>query len=338
MNNKNKTTIVWVNYIKAFACILVVLGHFFQSMLKSGILCESEHILAFDRIIYSFHVYLFFVCSGYLYQKSKHIESLKDYVNNTKKRLIALGVPYVVFSGVTYLFKTVAGDTVNNRIEYSFFNCLFFHPLSPFWFLYALLICYLFVIPFRKTRRFIVYLGILAAAIAVGRRFDFTFTPIRYYLNYEIYFLAGMGLAILETRIVKRKTCFLIVAALLMLLFLLLMRWNLRNDSSAITDAEMGWLAIIGLCVMGISVENSLKQRTKWIQELFMPIYLMHTLFAAGLRILLFRMGVSNQAIHMGIGIIVSFLGPVLAYLLLKKTNYGLIIIYPYKVEWREKD
>lgn len=31
----------WVDYIKVLACILVVLGHFFQSMVKASILSEN---------------------------------------------------------------------------------------------------------------------------------------------------------------------------------------------------------------------------------------------------------------------------------------------------------
>lgn len=59
----------WVDDVKVIACILVVLGHFFQSMTKANILPENNLYGWFNTTIYYFHVPLFFICSGYLYQK-----------------------------------------------------------------------------------------------------------------------------------------------------------------------------------------------------------------------------------------------------------------------------
>ncbi len=59
---------IWVDNVKAVASILVVLGHFFQSMIKSDILSANGLYRWFNQIIYYFHVPLFFICSGYLYQ------------------------------------------------------------------------------------------------------------------------------------------------------------------------------------------------------------------------------------------------------------------------------
>lgn len=58
---------IWVDNVKVIACILVVLGHFFQSMTKSNILPANDLYEWFEQTIYFFHVPLFFICSGYLY-------------------------------------------------------------------------------------------------------------------------------------------------------------------------------------------------------------------------------------------------------------------------------
>ena len=55
--------------VKVIACILVVVGHFFQSMVKASILPDSGLYEWFITTVYYFHVPLFFICSGYLYQK-----------------------------------------------------------------------------------------------------------------------------------------------------------------------------------------------------------------------------------------------------------------------------
>ena len=64
-----KTREKWVDDVKVIACILVVLGHFFQSMVKASIMPENDLYKWFNITIYYFHVPLFFICSGYLYQK-----------------------------------------------------------------------------------------------------------------------------------------------------------------------------------------------------------------------------------------------------------------------------
>lgn len=77
---------VWIDYIKVFACILVVLGHFFQSMVKASILPDNGLYQWFDTTIYYFQVPLFFICSGYLYQKYSCVDSIGAWKNNVIKK------------------------------------------------------------------------------------------------------------------------------------------------------------------------------------------------------------------------------------------------------------
>ena len=63
----------WIDAVKNIACILVVLGHFFQSVVKVEIVPGNDLHQWFNLTIYYFHVPLFFICSGYLYQK--HIQA-----------------------------------------------------------------------------------------------------------------------------------------------------------------------------------------------------------------------------------------------------------------------
>ena len=47
-----KTREKWVDDVKVIACILVVLGHFFQSMTKANILSENDLYEWFNTTIY----------------------------------------------------------------------------------------------------------------------------------------------------------------------------------------------------------------------------------------------------------------------------------------------
>lgn len=92
----------WVDDVKVIACILMVLGHFFQSMTKANILPENDLYEWFETTIYYFHVSLFFICSGYLYQKYSKVNSVGNWCRNVVKKALALGVPYLTFSTATW--------------------------------------------------------------------------------------------------------------------------------------------------------------------------------------------------------------------------------------------
>ncbi len=62
-----------------------------------------------------------------------------------------------------------------------------------------------------------------------------------------------------------------------------------------------------------------------------MPIFLMHTLFAAPLRIVLFKLGIQNAVIHVILGIAISFIGPMIAAIIMKKTKWLEFFLYPGK-------
>ena len=70
----------WVDGVKVIACILVVLGHFFQSMTKANILPENDLYEWFNTTIYYFHVPLFFISfagpiiAAWIIKKTKWLE------------------------------------------------------------------------------------------------------------------------------------------------------------------------------------------------------------------------------------------------------------------------
>ena len=128
--------------VKVLACILVVLGHFFQSITKANILQENDLYLWFNQTIYFFHVQLFFICSGYLYQEYSKINSFSTWKNNVLKKILALGVPYFTFSTITWALKSAFSSSVNEQVE-GFFHTLFLAPVGPYWYLYCLFFIFL---------------------------------------------------------------------------------------------------------------------------------------------------------------------------------------------------
>ena len=158
-----KTREKWVDDVKGIACILVVLGHFFQSMTKANILPDNDLYEWFNTTIYYFHVPLFFICSGYLYQKYSKVNSVGSWCKNVVKKILALGVPYVTFSTATWVLKKVFSSSVNNQIG-GLGDTLFLHPTAPYWYLYALFFIFLVTPTFSSVKAAIV--GLIIALVA----------------------------------------------------------------------------------------------------------------------------------------------------------------------------
>lgn len=69
----------------------------------------------------------------------------------------------------------------------------------------------------------------------------------------------------------------------------------------------------------------------EFLSRYTMPIFLMHTLFAAPLRSVLLKVGVSNSMIHVIAGLTISFAGPIIATEIMKKTKILEFFLYPGK-------
>ena len=119
--SSNETTLtckpkryLWVDNLKMFACLLVVIGHLYMSMMAGGWISENNILYCWPiQTVYTFHVPLFFVCSGFLYQATAPNEwNVKKHIGNIKKKALALGVPYVTFSTITLLLKNVFATDV----------------------------------------------------------------------------------------------------------------------------------------------------------------------------------------------------------------------------------
>jgi len=62
-----------------------------------------------------------------------------------------------------------------------------------------------------------------------------------------------------------------------------------------------------------------------------LPIFVMHTLFAAPLRSLLLKIGIMNVGVHVVTGIIISFIGPIIIAMIMEHFSWMEFFLYPGK-------
>lgn len=114
--NKMNNRLSWLDNLKGYLILLVVLGHTIQFTT-----IEAKEIMVFNYI-HSFHVPLFMLTSGYAFGLS-----MRRGLNLIKRRFFQLMVPYFVWSLLWLIF-----------IEPTDVYGIFLHPESYLWFAWAL--------------------------------------------------------------------------------------------------------------------------------------------------------------------------------------------------------
>ena len=308
----------WVDNVKVVACILVVLGHFFQSMVKAEIIADSSLFQWFNTTIYYFHVPLFFICSGYLYQKYSRVDSAISWIRNVLKKGLALGVPYFTFSTVTWVLKTIFSGSVNQQIG-GLAGTLFVHPTSPYWYLYCLFFIFLITPTFVSKKT-----NMIGLIIAFAMKFvslvgaGTSIYAIDTILANEIWFVIGMSINWIDMKWIRPSHGVVIFTFFLILSILPLDFWGM--------SFVLGLIACVGVVITLYKTEG-----TTHLARYTMPIFLMHTLFSAPLRSLLLKMGIMSATIHIVLGLAISFVGPIIAAIVMSKVKCLDFFLYPGK-------
>lgn len=321
---------IWVDNVKVLAISLVVFGHLMQSFKLSGIITDGSAVNGFLDIIYMFHVPLFFICSGFLYQHLTKKQGAKEYGKNILKKLMALGIPYFVFSTVTYLFKTVFSSSVNTQNDKSLADMLFINPTAPYWFLYALFLLFL-VSPILKSKLDAgLRLGISLILYIIIYTVDLSFLPgIVHTFVFQIsgnliWFVLGMEISYfrLDEKFNKNFGVLFIVfiaAAILTIVY---------KINFATLDLILGFVACFAIInlIGGLCVGKKQSKFLAFLSKYIMPIFLMHTIFAAGVRAVLFKFGIQNSLVHIILGLCASFILPIIAGFIME--NIRLDFLY----------
>lgn len=134
----------FIDCLRGFAILLVVLGHTIQYLLP----VEFDRNLGF-RIIYSFHMPLFFFISG-LTKKINPMGAFKDYL---QKRSTALLLPFLSWF---ILYNTLDISKIHVK-----FYTLIISPDTGLWFLWVLYVIDISLFLLNKVRRYFYFKAII---------------------------------------------------------------------------------------------------------------------------------------------------------------------------------
>lgn len=326
----------WIDCIKVLACALILVGHLLQGLLRTGILVRDSRLDFFIWLIYLFHVQLFFLSSGYLYERGQRAENFKEWIRNIGYKFISLGVPYFVFSIITWLLKNEFVDLVNIRTGH-LFDFLFLSPTSAqYWYLYTLFFLFVFI-PNVKNIKILMGILIVLFVLYMFSAMLAPFFVIYSIAQYGFWFVLGMIMQRMGFENLAPKKRILFTSLVFLILFVgissALYSYGYRATFSAWTIL-LGTLACLGFSILFKYLEAGgvvIKSVTVLSMYTF-PIYLLHTIYAASIRTFLIFIGIRNIPVHVVLGIVFGFYGSILTAFLFHKLVYPEFVFYPWKV------
>lgn len=164
--------ISYIDIARAFAILFIVLGH---------TLVHSEHCGLIFKFLYSFHVVMFFILSGYTFK----IKDNQSFFYFLKNKFIRIMIPYLIWSLLFLIPYILFGSKVSNDLDVNstfdlkqlLFNIMYgigsnsaLKQNSSLWFLPALFsmeIIYYFIIRFIDRNNKL-KISVLIVSIVVG--------------------------------------------------------------------------------------------------------------------------------------------------------------------------
>ena len=139
---EERKKINWLLILQGWAMLWVVIGH----SGPTGNLSEyPNYALVIHNTAYTFHMELFITISGFLFYLTRLSSEKWSYWAIIKEKLERFGIPFVVFTLLCLILKTVFADSVDRATSFSigeFVNAILYPyngPMREFWFLATIL-------------------------------------------------------------------------------------------------------------------------------------------------------------------------------------------------------
>lgn len=314
INHPSRDT--WIDYAKAIGIILVVYGHVVRGI-KSITPQEISPILTFiDKIIYSFHMPLFFFIAGIFFYKSFEKYGYKGILKN---KVCVILYPYILWSLIQGGIELLSSQYTNHSITAEDILTLW-EPRAQFWFLYALFFCFLVAASIRlifSNHQHIIVIMLLAATLFIYRDLLLFNTTMKLISKSYIYFELGVFYTLIKNNHHFNKYILLLTATIL------IVSQTLESRVQPLLYAVIG---ISILIMLAKTIERKYQSETlRIIGMASISIYLMHIIFGSGVRVILTHcLHIQNISIHIMAGMFFGIALPTLAYM----------VITRYKINW----
>lgn len=297
----------WLDGLKGFGCLLVILGHVLSGYLDAGTFpgCYGP-LYSLRTWIYSFHMPLFFLLSGFTFTLA-YFRDGKLRRSHFFRQLLDLVWVYTVFALLQWGVKQLVPGLVNEAYSLKDLKGMFQKPLGNFWYVYILCLMYIIGAAVRMPRRSPLWLIPLAglSIYAASAHLDWTELTVYRLLYHLCFFFLGSVLCTRRKLLYSEKLMGLSVMVLATAAYFYFC-WYTRNWYA-------GWKFLIAAATSYVFLWEFARWRTLSglrVFQLFgkyaLEVYLLHTFFTGGLRTLLPMAGVTTPFASVLVNFILS--------------------------------
>lgn len=321
--------IEYIDAMKGFAILLVVLGHIGIGYYNANVYPEQSYIFyTIYNIVYAFHMPLFMSLSGYVYYTAYYDSNGRPALKRIWRQVKNLAAIYLIFGIPMGLVKVLAGNMANEATTLMDVALIPVRPMAPYWYLYVLIILYLVFAALLTAKISRAAVGLIVIVAAIGG--DLLSTPwlaLSKTLYYSLYFYLGVAHRKYSVSLIgkaKPTGVWFGISLIMMILF-----WSddkvISNYNGICIITAVG----IVLAVWYIFEKTAFLQNNRFLiacGRYSLEIYVIHHTLAAGIRSFSPRIGIRNAFVSMALNFVLSTAIPVLFSLLCKKMHvHGLL-------------
>lgn len=328
MEVQNKKRELWVDYIKALACLSVLTFHVIYGMQNAGLEC-GQFFVGLKELCNIFQIPTFLFASGYLFGR----KPMGNYFKFEGRKLLNLGIPYITFSVVYYVVNVTFSSSVNFSYTPKDLLNIYVSPIAQYWYIFATILIFLVLPLLEKLIQnecmlliFLVVWKIINTYLISVTNYDYFFS------EYAMYFYMGVLYSrhhdALTLKRDKKGTALVVLAGYVAIFSSFF--WFDWGDMFAIMEYFMAILSIYLLTFVFENWEDKLGNAfLRVVAKYSFQIYLLHTMVTAATRIVLVKIGIVSQWPQFIIGWILGLSITMLVAFICDKTIVLNIFFFP---------
>lgn len=314
------TRLDWVDAVRGIGIVLVVFGHVWRGLWQAQILTHGPLFAAIDKAIYLFHMPLFFLVSGMLFEKSARRDGV---LASILKRCETLLFPLLIWSWIFAAFLLIAGAFTSRGSLTPMEALLYpFPPQDIFWFLWALFLIQVFCLLLLRVIDRILIVVLLGSFALTVLQPNIPGTALLDGFSTGLpFFIFGMLLTRRELYgIVPSRSTAAIGAGVFLISVSGAIAFGLQPQP---LGTLLSLLATLGFCAAVYGLAPHLPSRimagVTFLGATSMAIYVMHIAPEAAARVVLVQLGFDALWIQLLAGMLAGIFIPLAAYHCLKR-------------------